>query len=473
MFPTRVFVRFGGLALAGALTLGAMGANAQPVAWTPAERSLALATLREAGELKPAPYAAPTDDALTAAILRHAQIETGQRLRPSAVDSMWAIEPPRRDVAVELADARRDGRLAAWLAGLSPPEPAYRALADLALRYRQMVERGGWGPLPKSQVFGIGNRGAPVAALRLRLSAEGYDIADTFEPAVFDASLKEALKAFQHGHGLPETGRLDAVTRAALDVPAKDRLAQIEANLERWRWLPHVLPADRLELDVAGQSAVLFAAGAPVLDMKVIVGQPRHRTPMFISQLTSVVFDPPWNVPSDIAQKEILPKARKDPGYLARNRFVFVDGHLQQLPGPKNALGDIKFDLPSPFGVYLHDTSARSLFGRQARALSHGCMRLEKPQALAEALLAPQGWTAQAVADAVGAGHTQATPLKRTLPLYVLYWTVTAQPGGPPLFRQDIYGWDQKLTEALAAAAAPPPLALAAAPETGCAVVTG
>ena len=191
---------------------------------------------------------------------------------------------------------------------------------------------------------------------------------------------------------------------------------------------------------------------------------------MFISRLTGVVFDPPWNVPSDIAEAEILPKAAKDPGYLARNDFVWTGGRLQQLPGPKNSLGDIKFDLPSPFGVYLHDTPARSLFARPVRDLSHGCMRLEKPQALAEALLTPQGWTVEAITQAMAAGHTQATALHKPLPLYVLYWTVVAQPGGQPLFRTDIYGWDRKLTEALAGAAADP---LAVLASSGCAVEAG
>ncbi len=471
MFSVVAHHRLGGFLLAGVVVFGPIVSRAQtPAAWTPFERSIALRSLRDAGDLEGVPDVTLTDPALSEALLRRARIELGQRIRPSAVDRFWAIEPPRREVATELAEARRDGRLTDWLASLSPPASAYRALTVVAKRYRQIVARGGWAKLPNSQVLGIGNRGVAVQALRRRLLAEDYNGGTGRDPSDFDAVLKDALVAFQRTHGLPRTGRLDAATRAALDVPARDRLDQITANLERWRWLPHTLPDDRLELDVAGQAAVLFADGAPTLDMKVIVGDPRHPTPMFVSHLTAVVFDPPWNVPRDIAKAEILPKASKDPGYLVRNNFVWADGRLQQLPGPKNALGDIKFDLPSPFGVYLHDTPARSLFARPARALSHGCMRLEKPQALAEALLTPQGWTPQAIALAVAAGHTRTTMLQRTLPLYVVYWTVIVQSDGETQFRPDIYGWDRKLTQALASA--PAESASTPTPVTDCAVVS-
>jgi murein L,D-transpeptidase YcbB/YkuD len=471
MASIRAYNWLAGFILAGVLAF-APAAHAQPLGpWAPFERGVALHSLHDAGELANAPDATVTDEALSTILMRLAQVEMGQRLRPSAVDRLWAIEPVWRDIATELAAARKAGRLEAWLADLSPPEPGYRALLALAQRYRRIAGKGGWPALPKGPALRPGDRSVVVPALRSRLAAEGYGDAAARDVGVLDPPLRHELIAFQRAHSLPQTGGLDAATRAALDVPAQTRLAQIEANLERWRWLPHTLPADRLELDVAGQSAVLFDDGAPVLEMKVIVGDPRHRTPMFVSRLTSVVFDPPWNVPSDIAKAEILPKAAKDPGYLARNDFVWVDDRLQQLPGPKNALGDIKFDLPSPFGVYLHDTPARSLFARSSRALSHGCMRLEKPQALAEALLTHQGWTPQAIAEAVAAGHTQVTPLRQSLPLYVLYWTVVVQPDGEPQFRPDIYGWDRKLSEALAGATGP--VASVARPDTLCAVVTG
>ena len=252
--------------------------------------------------------------------------------------------------------------------------------------------------------------------------------------------------------GLADDGKLGGATRAALNVPAAARLDQIEANLERWRWLPHALPPARIEVDVAGQTVTYLQADCEALSMKAVVGDPTHRTPMFASQVEAVTFNPPWNVPASIAQAEILPKAAKHPGYLAANDFIFVEGRLQQKAGPKSALGQIKFELPSPFGVYLHDTPAKALFARSRRTLSHGCMRLEKPQALAEALLGPQGWSPDAVAQAMAAGRTQAIALRAPLPLYVLYWTAEVPPDGRARFGPDVYGWDKELLNALAKA---------------------
>jgi murein L,D-transpeptidase YcbB/YkuD len=230
--------------------------------------------------------------------------------------------------------------------------------------------------------------------------------------------------------------------------------------------LPHALPADRIEVDIAGAEAVLFKANAPSLTMRVVVGDATHRTPMFASALEAVVFNPPWNVPRSIAEAEILPKAAKDPGYLARNAYVWVDGHLQQRPGPKSALGLVKFDLQNPFGVYLHDTPSRAAFQRRNRALSHGCMRLEMPQELAQRLLATQGWTPEAIDRAIDAKATLRTPLKTRTPLYVTYWTAVAGPAGQVDFRPDVYGWDRKLTSALAAAE-PPLTGRAGSPPAG------
>jgi murein L,D-transpeptidase YcbB/YkuD len=163
------------------------------------------------------------------------------------------------------------------------------------------------------------------------------------------------------------------------------------------------------------------------------------------------VFNPPWNVPNSIAQAEILPKAAKDRGYLARNDFTYVDGHLQQRAGPKSALGLLKFDLNSPFGVYLHDTPSKSAFARRVRALSHGCVRLEKPRDLAKLLLGEQGWSPDRVEAAIASGKTQTVALQTTTPLYVLYWTTPVGKSGRVRFRSDVYGWDRKLAGALAA----------------------
>ena len=214
-----------------------------------------------------------------------------------------------------------------------------------------------------------------------------------------------------------------------------------------------LVPPARAEVNIADASLVFFEPGQTPLAMRAVVGEPKKQTPMFTDRIKAVVLNPPWNVPEDIARSEILPKMRKDPGYAAREGFVIkANGEVQQLPGPKCALGAIKFDLDNPFGVYLHDTPAKSLFGQPKRDLSHGCMRLEQPNLLAKRLLLdnPQ-WPADSIDAAILTGKTLRIPVKDPPALYVVYWTALAAADGGVTFRADAYGWDRQLTELLKA----------------------
>lgn len=393
------------------------------------------------------------DGKLTARVLAYARLEAGQRVRPGRIDPDWAIAPPVRDLAAELAQARAGGRLEAWLAGLPPRAPAYRALASARGRYAMTVAVGGWPGVPDGAVMKPGDRGPAVTALRARLAAEGFGATPAPDLALFDAALEAALRDFQALHGLEIDGILGRATREALNVPAAERLAQIDANLERWRWMPTAPPPDRLEVDTGAQEATLFLDGAPARRMRVIVGSPKHPTPMFTGQVDSVVLNPPWNVPASIANNELLPAEARRPGTLAGMGIRWVDGRLQQRPGPKNSLGVIKFDVQNRFGVYLHDTPGKGLFAQPVRAYSHGCMRLQDPRALALDLLGPQGMTAASLDAGIAAGVTRRIGLQRHLPLYVVHWTARAEADGRVAFRPDIYGWDRKLAAALPKAA--------------------
>jgi murein L,D-transpeptidase YcbB/YkuD len=395
------------------------------------------------------------DRALSRRVLDYARVEAGQRVRPSRIDSDWALAPPVRDLAAELAVARATGRLDAWLAALAPPAPAYRALVAARGRYAMTVGVGGWPSVPGGPTLRLGDRDGGVTALRARLAAEGFG-AGTGDLALFDTELEAALRAFQDLHGLEVDGVLGPATRAALNVTAAERLAQIDANLERWRWMPHAPPGDRLEVDTGAQEAVLYSGGAAVQRMRVIVGSPKHPTPMFSAQIEAVILNPPWNVPTSIARNELLPTEARRPGYLASMGIRWVDGRLQQRPGPRNSLGVIKFDVPNRFGVYLHDTPAKGLFAQPVRAFSHGCMRLQEPRALALNLLAPTGMSPEALDAGIAAGVTRRIGLAHRLPLYVVHWTVRVEPDGRLGFRPDIYGWDRKLAAALPKAATSP-----------------
>lgn len=441
------FLLVGVLAWAAVQAALAAGPAGPPL--TPRERALIVAALQGSDELTAAPPESFSDDALQASLIRHATVELGLRLQPSQVDRLWAIAPPPRQVEAELAQAHSAGRLDLWLQGLAPASATYRALISARRRYRQIVDNSGWVQLPANPGLQLGAAGPAVANLRLRLAAEGYLVDVQRGGERFDAQLKDAVATFQRRHDLEADGVVGPGTREALNVTAQQRLTQIEANLERWRWV-RALPPDRLEVNVAAAEAELFADDAPKLTMRTVVGDLRHETPMFTSQLASVVINPPWNVPASIATKELWPKERAHPGYLARNGFSVVDGALRQAPGPGNSLGRVKFDFPSPFGVYLHDTPGRSAFARSNRALSHGCIRLEKPRELAAILLGPQGWTADRIDAVVDSGKTERIQLEGRLPLFVLYWTVEPQADGSLQFHPDRYGWDAKLTAALA-----------------------
>lgn len=443
-----ISVTIGLVACLGGWPTAALGqAGSAPL--SPLERRLLLETLPSA---EATPAGGLDDGALTAAIQRRARAEAGLRVRPSSIDRFWALEPLPRDMVREFDAARQEASLSQWLAALAPTDPRYRSLLQARDRYRALCARGGWAALPAGPPLKEGAQDPVVPALRARLAAEGYAVPASPEPDRLDAALAAVLAQFQARHGLEADGVLGRATRTALDLPATARLAQIELNLERWRWAPRQLPADRIELDIAGAWAVLYRAGQPRLSMRAVVGKPATKTPMFASRLEAVVFNPPWNVPTSITSQEIAPKAARDPAYLARHHYVTTPNGLQQLPGPDNALGQVKFDLPSPFGVYLHDTPSKGAFARPMRALSHGCMRLEKPLELAAELLGQQGWTRAQVDSAVAAGATRRVGLTQPTPLFVVYRTAFVDAAGDVEFRADVYGWDDKLAAALLAA---------------------
>jgi murein L,D-transpeptidase YcbB/YkuD len=385
---------------------------------------------------------------LVEAAVRFAQHVRSGRTPAGGFRSDWAIRPTAYDAHTDLVAALGEGRLEAWRSNLAPPHPQYRLLQTELARYRQIVDQGGWKSLDVRRSLKIGVEHEAVAALRERLAAEGAELALTDAPRVFDPDLQRAVARFQASHGLTPSGEADRATLQALNVPASTRVASIVANLERWRWLPRVLPDTRVEVNIAAAGLQVFETARPVLSMRTVVGRPADPSPMFADAIEAVVFNPPWNVPQGIAEREILPKARTDPGYLAREGFVWVqDGagrRLQQKAGPKSALGRYKFDLPNRFSVYLHDTPVRSVFDRDRRALSHGCIRLQEPRALALWALGRQdGWDEAAIDRAVATGTTSSVRLARPVPVYLLYWTAFVSEDGELNFRDDIYGWDR------------------------------
>lgn len=391
--------------------------------------------------------------ALTTGLLAYARhVRTG-RLEAAAFPANWAIRPAPYDPAPDLAAALQTGRFQAWLDSLPPRYSGYHALRRGLVRYREIAAKGGWKVVPAGPALRLGVKDARVIALRARLAAED-DQAPAGASDLFDRPLHDAVQRAQRRFGLKPDGVVGPGMLAYLNRPASERVQQITANLERWRWLPATMPATRVQVNSGAAIVTLFQDDKPVLSMKAVSGKPGDETPMLASAIHSVVINPPWNVPSGIAQRELWPKEKADPGYLERHgyRIIPVEGgqpRLQQKSGDTSALGRFKFDFANDFAVYLHDTPSKGGFDNFSRQASHGCVRIEKPRALAEALLAGDPKWAPDVVDAKLADpdKTVRAPLQVQVPVFILYWTTFAGADGQMHFRSDPYGWDRQLLQ--------------------------
>lgn len=451
-----------------------------PITLTPLQADLLRQALAESDRhgFEPGEFApnGPGDAALIDAAIRYARAVRTGRLALSGFRDDWGIRPQPYDARAGLARAVYDNQVDAWLRSLPPDYPGYEALQQGLVTYRTIRERGGWQSLPEGPDLKIGSTGPAVEVLRARLAVEDPDTpaqvartqpvaptppgaapAPAPVPAVrpgeplYDEALAEAVKRAQKRMGLEPSGVVGTATRAALNIPVQRRIDQIVANMERWRWLPRTLPADRVQVNVAAGVLTLFKNDQPTLSMRAVTGRPNGgETPLLSSSIDSIVLNPPWNVPSSIARRELLPKGR---AYLASAGFrILPGGGLQQAPGPRSALGLIKFDFQNPYSVYLHDTPSKGGFSRYTRLASHGCVRLEKPLALARAIMAGDPvWTPEAIDATIAGGKTTRAAVARPVAVFLLYWTAYVTPDGQVNFRQDPYGWDTLLIERIAA----------------------
>jgi murein L,D-transpeptidase YcbB/YkuD len=269
------------------------------------------------------------------------------------------------------------------------------------------------------------------------------DLHNLLESAVgsggVEQSLQELAPSSPQYQGLKQQL---ALARSKGDAAAT---GQIAMNMERWRWLPDDLGSRYLIVNIPAYRLDAIENGASVLGMKVVTGKKDSPTPVLADRMTSVVFSPYWNIPTDIVDKEITPKIEKDPGYLEKQHIEVDDnGRYRQLPGPGNSLGRVKFLFPNHFNVYLHDTPAQALFNRVERDFSHGCVRVDDPDALARYVLRDQPeWTAEKISAAMQSGTEQAVKLKSPLAIYLVYFTAWEE-GGALKTVPDIYGLDRR-----------------------------
>lgn len=377
-----------------------------------------------------------------------------------------------------LTDALRRG--GAWFLFLDrfPRAAAYHRLLQALVRYERLEQSSAFLEIPAGEeLLRIGDEAASVRALRsrLRLTRDlSGPLAAPHAAAVYDEKVEAAVKRFQARHGLATDGIVGRETLEALNVPLKERVRQLQLNLKRWGCLPDSFGDSFLLVNVPEFTLRAYRQGAEVLRMPVVVGSryESRETPLFHDRLEYLVFRPYWNIPQSIVTQEILPKARRDPGYLAQHRYQVAEAfgpnadvihevdaavlariaagelRLRQAPGPNNALGRVKFIFPNDFNVYLHDTPKDALFDEAQRAFSHGCIRVERPLELA--LYALHGtrkddgtpWSREDILPLMRQGRSNRVYLEDALAVHIVYLTAWVEEDGTVQFSKDIYGYD-------------------------------
>jgi murein L,D-transpeptidase YcbB/YkuD len=441
----------------------------------------AVASVRETKQAT-AEQLADADVLLTSAYAALGEDLLVGQVSPKSVNQSWHIDARDENVDSALVRTLTKMPLDKSMTAMRPTDEGYAALQKELVRFRDVVAKGGWQPIPAGKALKRGQSDSParIAALRARLQAEGIDVpgatpapsadstgdvskarvtptSNTTTPgSVFDAGLAGAVAEFQARHGINVDSALGTETLDALNVPAEYRLGQIAANLERYRWLPRTLGERYIYVNVPAFQLTAYDKGEPVLESKVIVGQEFEdkATPVFSDSMETVVFRPYWLITPDIQAKEVEPKVAADPGYLAANDMEYYkDGgqtRIRQRPGPKNALGYVKFLFPNDFNIYLHDTPNHELFDKDVRAFSHGCIRVEKPAELAQWVL---GWDAGRVDQAMREGKdNQSVRLPKKIPVYITYATTYVK-DGKLYFGNDLYHRDDQLVKAVATGA--------------------
>jgi L,D-transpeptidase YcbB len=394
---------------------------------------------------------------------------TGQ-IDPRTVSQAWHVDPEEENVDSALVRNLRYEQLDKALATMRPTDSDYAGLSQQLQNYRGIVAKGGWAKIPASKSVKPGEPADPavITAVRNRLAAEGIIPASGVNKAsmipqaqnapsagTYDSELAAAVALFQARHGINVDSALGKETIESMNVPAAFRLGEIAANMERYRWLPRSFGARYIFVNVPAFKLEAYDSGQKALEMKVIVGQEYQdrATPVFADSMETVVFRPYWNVPPGIAAKEVFPKGS---AYMAReNMETYREGgetRVRQRPGPKNALGFVKFLFPNDFNIYLHDTPNHELFKEDVRAFSHGCIRVEKPAELAQWVL---GWPADKVKqDMDNPPDDKSVKVPKKIPVYIAYFT-TYLNNGQLYFGNDLYSRDDKLVPIVMSGAMP------------------
>ncbi|WP_142501567.1 L,D-transpeptidase [Klebsiella sp. 2680] len=394
----------------------------------------------------------------------------------------YVMSTPPLSVINQWQLALDNGSLPQFIAGLAPQHPQYAAMHQALLAL--VADSRPWPQLISKRALRPGEWSNDVGALREILQRTGMldDAAKIVLPGeavsssagkkrqnndrgVYDRQLVAGVKRFQAWQGLGVDGVIGQSTRDWLNVSPAQRAGVLALNIQRLRLLPGNL-STVIMVNIPAFSLVYYQNGSQVLASRVIVGRPDRKTPMMSSALNNVVVNPPWNVPPTLARKDILPKVRNNPGYLEQHGYTVLRGwnskeaidpwqvdwetitasnlpfRFQQAPGAHNSLGRYKFNMPSSDAIYLHDTPNHNLFQKDVRALSSGCVRVNKASELANMLLQDAGWNDARISDALKQGNTRYVNIRQNIPVNLYYLTAFVGADGRTQYRTDIYNYD-------------------------------
>ncbi len=422
------------------------------------------------------------DLTLTVSAMRYISDLHIGRVNPQHFKFGLTVGPRKYDLAEELrTQVLPASDIAAVLAKVEPNYDGYRRAEDALATYSKMASAPDAPLIPVPQK-GVrpGNSLAAMPQLVARLRQLGDLPANAGVPAnstAYNGAVVAAVKTFQRRHGLDIDGVLGKGTVTQMNVPLKTRVQQLDLTLERYRWIPPDFPEPPIVVNIPEfRLRTLRRQPAKYLTMAVIVGKAmRTQTPVFANQMKYLIFRPYWLVPTSILRNELIPKTLRDPDYLADHDFEVVDGNgdvvpslpasddlisglrsgdyrVRQKPGPKNALGLVKFIFPNEYNVYLHSTPEQELFSKARRDFSHGCIRVEKPDELAAWVLRDRPeWTIDKIQAAMKTGDDNLqVNLAKPIPVLILYSTAVVEPDGEVRFFDDIYGHDKSLAKVLA-----------------------
>ncbi len=390
------------------------------------------------------------------------------RVAPSKVDPRLFRNRKTIDVLRVLTDMAKQRDPAKFLSAFESKNPHYQALKKMLALYRGMAKSGGWPVIGQGANIAAGGSDARIPAIRRLLLLTG-DYTGGSSSSTYDAGLVAAVQNFQRRNGLEAKGMIGKQTIVAMNIPPDERAKQIMLNMERWRWMPENLGNYHFLVNLAGFELQEVRSGQVEDRMNVVVGAVATQTPEFSDEMEYVEINPTWTVPYTIATTEMLPKLRANPFAYATDFDVFMNGKLiswgginwaaygpgsfpftfRQHPGPKNALGKVKFMLPNRHNIYLHDTPAKDKFLQTTRAFSHGCIRLSRPMDLLTTVVGGDaGWPQSKIDAVLAAGKTVQVPLPFKIPVHLIYATAFMGANGVE-FRPDVYGRDRKLYAAL------------------------